>query len=67
MQRAPGYTLPATGPDGLTQMAVIYETYSVAVNGTFVGTVSMSPSVQPSSQTSGPTTTYQLPAAVQVP
>ena len=41
VQQCRPYTLQKTGPDGLSRVAVIYETYTVAVSGTYSGSVTV--------------------------
>jgi len=64
---APAYSLAPTGPDGLTQLSVIYESYSITVNGTSVGTIQMNPSTAVFTPISGSPVAYPLPTPVQVP
>jgi hypothetical protein len=55
------YSFPATGPEGFTRLDVIYETYTISVNSTNVGTML----VTPTSTTFTPATSANGSAGVQ--
>jgi len=66
---APGYALPSTGPDGLTRIDLMYETYTIKVTDSH-GTATVG-TIQVNSSTSilnpgGSQTVQPMPAAVVV-
>ena len=63
------YTLPTTGPDGVSNVAAMYETYTLTIKqglNTATVTVKLTPTGTTATYSSGPAVTAALPQPVVV-